>query len=204
MAARTWHSGGAIVAIGLVAVLGLACSAGKAETQEPTATQPAAAQPTATQPPATQPAATQLAATQPAATQPPAPTQPPPTPTQAPAASVAVTIIDFSYTPQQLTARAGQKVTLSLRNSGQFPHTFTIDGLVDSGRIDGGGSKTIEFTATQAGTLTFYCTIHGASRLSGTLAVSGPGAAGQPNTSDPGSASVGTTPPSDSDYSSGY
>lgn len=179
MVARTWRSGGAIAAIGLVAVLALACGGGKAETQEPTATRP----------PATQPAAT----------------QPPPTPTQAPAASVAVTIIDFGYTPPQLTARAGQKVTLSLRNSGQFPHTFTIDGLVDSGRIDGGGSKTIEFTATAASPLTFYCTIHGAARMSGTLAVSGPGAAGQPNASDPGAAgSVGTKPPSDTDYPSGY
>jgi len=188
MAARTWHSGGAIVAIGLVAVLGLACSGGKAETQERTATRP----------PATQPAATQ-----PAATQPPA-TQPAPSPT-AVAASLTLSMIDFGYTPPQLTARAGQKVTLSLRNSGQLPHTFTIDGLVDSGRIDGGGSKTIEFTATQAGTLTFYCTIHGAARISGTLTVTGPGAAGQPNASDPGSAaSVGTKPPSDSDYPSGY
>ena len=183
MAARTWRSGGAIAAIGLVAFLALACGGGKAETQEPTATRPPA-----TQPPATQPAATQSA----------------PSPTAAPGPG-AVSIVDFGYAPPQLTVRAGEKVTLGLRNSGQSPHTFTIDGLVDSGTMAAGASKTIEFTATQAGTLTFYCTIHGKGTMSGTLAVSGPGAVGQPNASDPGSdASVGTKPPSDPDYSSGY
>ena len=180
MVARTWRSGGVIAAIGLVAVLALACGGGKAETQEPTATRPPATQPAATQPPT---AASPTAASGPGA----------------------VSIIDFSYAPAQLTVRAGQKVTLALRNSGQFPHSFTIDGLVDSGTIASGASKTIEFTATQAGTLTFYCTIHGKNRMSGTLAVSGPGAAGQPNASDPGSgASVGTKPPSEKDDSSGY
>lgn len=78
---------------------------------------------------------------------------------------------DFSYDPKALTARAGQAVTLELKNEGEQPHTFTIAGLVDSQRVEKGQSKSVSFTPTQAGSLTFFCTVHGQAAMSGTLTV---------------------------------
>ena len=78
---------------------------------------------------------------------------------------------DFSYDPKTMTARAGQAMTLELKNEGEQPHTFTIAGLVDSQRVEKGQSKTITFTPAQAGSLTFFCTVHGQATMSGTLTV---------------------------------
>ncbi len=83
-----------------------------------------------------------------------------------------VTTLDNSFNPATASARAGQKVTVNVKNDGQRPHTFTIDGVVDSGRLNAGESKTVEFTPGTAGSLAFYCTIHTAAVMSGTLNVS--------------------------------
>ena len=82
-----------------------------------------------------------------------------------------VNIIDFAYEPDALSATAGEEVTLELTNSGEQPHTFTIDSVADSMRIDAGASATVTFTPGEAGTLTFFCTIHGAGTMSGELTV---------------------------------
>jgi plastocyanin len=63
-------------------------------------------------------------------------------------------------------------VTVNVKNDGQRPHSFTIDGVVDTGRLDAGQSKTVEFTPSSAGSLAFYCTIHTAAVMSGTVTVS--------------------------------
>jgi plastocyanin len=82
-----------------------------------------------------------------------------------------VEMVDFGYEPRTLSARAGQAVSLTVVNEGDQPHTFTIAGLVDSGRVEAGQSKSVSFTPTQAGTLTFFCTIHGQASMSGTVTV---------------------------------
>jgi plastocyanin len=87
------------------------------------------------------------------------------------AAAEQVNMIDFGFEPSSLSATAGEEVTLELTNSGELPHTFTIDGLVDSMEVPAGESATISFTPSEAGTLTFFCTIHGAATMSGELTV---------------------------------
>ena len=99
-----------------------------------------------------------------------APAAPTVAPTAAPAV-LNVTTLDNSFNPATGSVRAGQKVTVNVKNDGQRPHTFTIDGVVDSGRLDAGQSKTVEFTPSSAGSLAFYCTIHTAAVMSGTLTV---------------------------------
>jgi plastocyanin len=96
---------------------------------------------------------------------------PEPTATQGPA-EVAVTLADFSFTPAAVNIRPGQSVNLNVRNGGQAPHTFTIDNVVDTGRLAGGEAKLVTFTAPTSGTLTYYCTVHSAQRMSGQLTVS--------------------------------
>jgi plastocyanin len=95
----------------------------------------------------------------------------PPAAATAPAGSVAVAMVDFGYQPATIPARAGQRIQLFVTNRGQAPHTFTIDGVTDSGGMPAGESKLVEFTPAQAGTLSFYCTIHGRNTMSGELNV---------------------------------
>ncbi|HLG11826.1 MAG TPA: cupredoxin domain-containing protein [Dehalococcoidia bacterium] len=85
--------------------------------------------------------------------------------------AVEVKMVDIAFEPKTLTGRVGQAITLNLTNAGAQPHTFTIAGLVDSQRVEPGQSKSINFTPTQAGTLTFICTVHGQAAMSGTMTV---------------------------------
>ena len=82
-----------------------------------------------------------------------------------------MSIVDFDFRPPELSVAAGDQVTIALRNAGDLPHTFTITDGVDSGSLSGGESRKVQFTAAQAGTFTYFCTIHGREAMSGTLAV---------------------------------
>jgi len=82
-----------------------------------------------------------------------------------------IQVRNFSYSPSGLTVQAGQPVTLNVTNAGPAPHTFTITGVTDSGSIASGTSKAVQFSVAQPGSLTFFCTIHGANVMSGTLTV---------------------------------
>jgi len=114
--------------------------------------------------------------------------------TSAPAGGATnVTIADFSFTPGQLQARVGQPVRLNVTNGGQSPHTFTIQGVADSGRLNGGESKVVEFTPTQAGQLTFFCTIHGQGTMSGRITVAGASGALPPDAPSGGQPASGST-----------
>ncbi len=129
-----------------------------------------------------------------------APTSAPATsPTASAAATVNMTITGFVYAPGTLTAKPGQKVTVTVRNNDSAPHTFTIDGIVDSGNLAKDESKTIEFTPSQAGTLSFYCKVHGAQRMSGTLTVS-TSASSAPGSGGSSGGGTGTTTSSGDGY----
>lgn len=57
---------------------------------------------------------------------------------------------------ESLVVQEGDTVRVTIHNTLNSTHTFVIDGLVDSGAIGGGQSKTIEFTAGSPGTHLFY------------------------------------------------
>ena len=88
---------------------------------------------------------------------------------------VNVTMADFSYNPATLNVTVGRAVTVNLTNAGTQPHSFTIDVVVDSGQLAAGATGRATFTPAQAGTLTFYCTVHGRATMSGQLTVSAAG-----------------------------
>lgn len=121
-----------------------------AQAAAPTATTAAAAAPTAT-----------VAAPAPTAT-----TAAPPA-----AAAIAVNIVDFGYGPETISAKVGQAVALNVTNGGNAPHTLTIAGVVDTGTMSSGQTRSISFTPTAAGELQFICTIHGAATMSGKVIV---------------------------------
>ncbi len=56
----------------------------------------------------------------------------------------------------QMIVQEGDTVNITIENTLGTDHSFVIDGVVDSGVIRGGNSKTISFTANKAGTYLYY------------------------------------------------
>jgi plastocyanin len=80
---------------------------------------------------------------------------------------------NFGYSIPEIKIRKGQKVTITLTNSGGT-HNFVIDELgVDSGRIIAGESVTFDFVANEAGEFEYYCSVgnHRAQGMVGKLIV---------------------------------
>ena len=166
-----------------------------------TAPAPAPAATATTAPPPPAPAAT----TAPPPPPPPAATTapPPPAPPAPPAVSaLSVSIVDFAFTPAQLTARVGSAVTVTARNTGQVSHTFSIIGGSSTGTLTPGASGTVTFTATQMGTMNFRCDIHNS--MMGSISVT---ATGQAAPGGDGSNRAASNPPAtnvDNSYNYGY
>lgn len=84
------------------------------------------------------------------------------------AATSAITIKNFLYSPDPSTVKVGQKV--SVTNDDAAPHTLTEKSgspTFDSGTILHGHTKTITFT--KPGTYKYYCQFH--ATMSGTVTV---------------------------------
>jgi len=56
----------------------------------------------------------------------------------------------------QLIAQEGDTVKVTIVNTLGTSHSFKIDGVVDSGSIAGGQTKTVEFTVNNAGSYLYY------------------------------------------------
>ena len=57
------------------------------------------------------------------------------------------------------TAKVGEKVTVSVANHDAMPHTFTSPDLGVDADIAPGSTTTFTFTASSAGTFTWYCSV---------------------------------------------
>jgi len=92
------------------------------------------------------------------------------------AEEVEVTVVatDFKFTPNEFSVKKGEDIHLTFKNDGNMPHTFVIDGVVDSGLVAPGESKLVEFDApATAGEYQYYCSVigHKESGMTGTLNV---------------------------------
>ena len=126
--------------------------------------------------------------------------KPSPTPTPEPAApGVETQIVDFSFSPGDLSILVGSTVTW--RNSGEAPHTVTAeDGSFDSDLIGAGGSWARTFET--AGTFAYVCTYHpdmaGVVAVTATAAVAAPEPSPSPTpaaVAAPPAAPVASSPP---------
>lgn len=83
------------------------------------------------------------------------------------AGAVAVTVVDFAFQPAEIAAKTGQVIAFT--DTGQAPHTATLDGgqcatpTIQPGKSDG-------LTFSVAGTYKFHCSIH--SQMTGTIVIS--------------------------------
>jgi len=89
------------------------------------------------------------------------------------AATTDVGIVDFAYSPANVTINVGD--TVHWVNNGSFPHTSTSgvsptpDGIWDSGLLGSGASYSRTFDT--AGTFPYFCTLH--TFMTGTVTVQG-------------------------------
>jgi plastocyanin len=83
----------------------------------------------------------------------------------------AVKLVNFEFTPAQLTVKVGTTVVWTSEDNA--PHTVTADdGSFDSGNLQKGDS--FKFTFTTAGNFPYYCAYHGTAGgggMSGTIVV---------------------------------
>lgn len=97
--------------------------------------------------------------------------------------TASITMKEFAFEPAKITVKAGQPVKLTLVNDGALLHDFTsmdaavemmagehgaqhdmnetMEGAMMHIAVDVGKSATLEFTPTQAGVYTFFCTVEG-------------------------------------------
>ena len=75
------------------------------------------------------------------------------------AREIEVVLDDFSFEPQEIRVRSGERVRLVIRNQGSVAHDWHVDALdLSSPLIQPGQSATFEFTAGAAGTYQTICT----------------------------------------------
>lgn len=67
---------------------------------------------------------------------------------------------DFAFSPDALSAQAGEQTTWFLTNNGQTKHNLTIEALPIDKDLEVGGMTTVTFTAEQPGDFTFFCEFH--------------------------------------------
>jgi nitrosocyanin len=66
---------------------------------------------------------------------------------------------DWFFTPESITVKEGQTVTIHLRNVGAKAHGFGLPQFNVNEYIDPGEEKTITFKADKKGTYRVFCTV---------------------------------------------
>lgn len=81
---------------------------------------------------------------------------------------------EFAFNPSNITVKVGQTVQLTFKNTGQYPHNFTLSDLsVQTKTIQSSQVDTITFTPTKTGNFAYVCTVpgHADRGMKGTLTV---------------------------------
>src|SRR3954452_21368237 len=86
-----------------------------------------------------------------------------------------VELDDFYFKPTVLTGKAGETVTLELKNEGQTEHSFTIASQGIDQVIEPGDEAEVTVKIPQSGAVSFYCKFHKSSGMAGALAGTMPG-----------------------------
>ena len=83
--------------------------------------------------------------------------------------TVVIEMEDFEFAPPSAQGQAGETVTVELENTGQAPHTFTIDDLDVDQQVPPGDKATVKVELPESGEVTFYCRFHRASGMEGSF-----------------------------------
>lgn len=99
---------------------------------------------------------------------------PGPSPTPMSGTNASVSLQNIAYNPKTMTVHVGTKVTWMNNEPSAIQHTVTSgspnapSGMFDSPTLNQG--QTFQFTFSTAGTISYYCRIHGAA-MTGTITV---------------------------------
>jgi nitrite reductase (NO-forming) len=106
------------------------------------------------------------------------------TPTTPLATNITITAAEFTFSPKSLQVPLGQKVTISLKNTGVVEHDFTVAAAGFTLFAKPGQTATREFTFTTPGVFDFICSIpgHKDAGMKGSLTVVDPNASAAPAT----------------------
>lgn len=89
-----------------------------------------------------------------------------------------VELYDYYFEPTVIQGKAGQKVTLELKNEGKVEHSFTLTSQGIDQTIAPGQDAKVTVTIPASGAVSFYCKFHKSSGMAGALAVTGQGTGG--------------------------
>jgi plastocyanin len=84
-----------------------------------------------------------------------------------------VELDDFYFEPTVLEGKAGEKVTLELKNEGKVEHSFTVDSQGIDKDLEPGEDAKVSVTIPKSSVVSFYCKYHKSSGMAGGLAVKG-------------------------------
>jgi plastocyanin len=82
----------------------------------------------------------------------------PPEPCTDPVPATSVELADFVFRPDCLSADSG--ATIALDNTGDAPHTFTVEGTDVDVNVDAGSSGEADLGTVDPGTYAVTCTFH--------------------------------------------
>ena len=82
----------------------------------------------------------------------------PPEPCTDPTPATSVELADFAFRPDCLSADSGATITLD--NTGDAPHTFTVEGTDVNVNVDAGSSGAADLGTVDPGTYAVTCTFH--------------------------------------------
>jgi plastocyanin len=69
-----------------------------------------------------------------------------------------VVLADFEYRPDCLRAAEGARI--ALRNTGEAPHTFTVEGTIVDANLPAGTSTDVSLSGVEPGRYAVTCTFH--------------------------------------------
>jgi plastocyanin len=75
-----------------------------------------------------------------------------------PVEATTVELSDFAFRPNCLSADGG--ATITLENTGDAPHTFTLTGTDVDNNVDAGASVEVSLSGLEPGTYAVTCTLH--------------------------------------------
>lgn len=119
-----------------------------------------------------------------------------PTASESAANAVSLGAQNFQFSPATITAKAGDKVTVTINNKDAFEHNFSVSELGVSQDVEKGDSKSVTFTATGTNNLQFFCKYHKAKGMVGVLSLGGsnaPAGSTAPTPSTTAAPAYGTT-----------
>lgn len=85
--------------------------------------------------------------------------------------TVEVDLSDNAFGPTYIKAPAGAKITLSLKNTGQREHNFTMKAANVNEDLQPGSSKDVKVMVPQASDVSFFCEYHKAIGMQGSFIV---------------------------------